>query len=187
MENLDNNISRQKIDIYKHFNEIIEGIKEGCLLTTKNKQKVNSMTISWGQVGIEWNKPIFTVYVRQSRFTHKMLSASGEFTINIAQDEHAKKILAFCGSKSGATIDKIEALNLTPVKGMKIDAPGLLELPLTLECKVIYQQQQDENSISEDLKNQFYPTEKASDFHGANRDYHTMFCGEIVAAYIIEN
>lgn len=186
MVNMKNNFKRSEIDIANYFSEIFKGIKEGCLLTTKNEQKINSMTISWGQVGIEWNKPIFTVYVRRSRFTHKMLSASPEFTINIAQDEHAKKILAFCGSKSGASIDKIAALNLTPVKGMNIDAPGLLELPLTLECKVIYQQQQDENCISEELKNQFYPTDKASDFQGSKRDFHTMFCGEIVAAYIIE-
>jgi len=41
------------------------------------------MTISWGTLGIEWNKPIFTAFIREGRFTKELLDESGEFTINI--------------------------------------------------------------------------------------------------------
>jgi flavin reductase (DIM6/NTAB) family NADH-FMN oxidoreductase RutF len=42
-----------------HLGEIMTGVKTGVLLTTANKEKVNSMTISWGYIGFEWNKLIF--------------------------------------------------------------------------------------------------------------------------------
>jgi flavin reductase (DIM6/NTAB) family NADH-FMN oxidoreductase RutF len=181
-----NKLVKKEIDVLDYFNEIIKGIKTGVLLTTKHNNKVNTMTISWGQVGIEWNKLIFTTYVRTGRYTHKMLLESGVFTINIGSRQKVGKILNFCGSKSGKSVDKVSALGLTVVKGNNIDVVGFKELPLTLECKVIYRQLQDENSISKSIKSRFYPHEVPSDYSGSNKDYHTMFYGEIVGAYLIE-
>ena len=43
------------------------------LLTTKTDEKVNSMVISWGTLGIEWEKIIFTIFVRENRFTKQQL------------------------------------------------------------------------------------------------------------------
>lgn len=169
-----------------HLGEIMKGVEKGVLLTTKSGQRVNSMTISWGQIGIEWNKLIFTAYVRTGRFTHKMLEQSGEFTINVGTEEKVRKILAFCGTRSGASVDKIKELGLTLVPGNQIATPGILELPLTLECKVIYKQLQDKNAMPEYLNEKFYPADKSGEYSGSNNDYHTMFYGEIVGAYIVE-
>lgn len=65
--------------------------KKGVLLTTKTDEKVNSMVISWGTLGIEWAKPIFTVFVRENRFTKHQLDKNPEFTINIPIGEFDKK------------------------------------------------------------------------------------------------
>jgi len=161
--------------VYEYMNEIMKRLKTGVLLTTKKDGKVNSMTIAWGAVGIEWNKLFFTALVRQSRHTLGMLE-SGEFTVNIPVDDSAKKILSYCGTKSGRDTDKIADLGLTLIDGQKVSVPAIKELPLTLECKVIYEQKQDDNAIPDSIKKSMYP----------DGDFHTTFFGEVVAAYIAE-
>ncbi|MGD1821705.1 MAG: flavin reductase family protein [Pleomorphochaeta sp.] len=177
---------KKKINVFDYTNQIMRTLSKGVLLTTKSGNRVNSMTISWGAFGIEWAKPIFSVYVRQSRFTKKLLEENPEFTINIPLNDYDKKIISFCGTKSGNDVDKIKEMNLTLVDSELISVPSIKEFPLTLECKVIYKQLQDKNQISEEMKVKFYPEEVSSDFHGANKDFHTVFYGEIVDAYIIE-
>ena len=49
-------IMKKKIDVYEHMGEILKGVKSGVLVTGKADDRVNSMTISWGMVGIEWAK-----------------------------------------------------------------------------------------------------------------------------------
>jgi flavin reductase (DIM6/NTAB) family NADH-FMN oxidoreductase RutF len=177
---------RKYIEVFDYATEIMKAVKTGVLLTTKADDKVNSMTISWGTLGIEWSKPIFTVFVRESRFTKHQLEKNPEFTINIPYGAFDKKILETCGTKSGRAIDKIKELNLTLEASNNVSVPAIKELPLTLECKVIYRQKQDEREITEENKNIFYPQDVDGSFHGANKDLHTAYYGEIVSAYIIE-
>jgi flavin reductase (DIM6/NTAB) family NADH-FMN oxidoreductase RutF len=177
---------KKDIEIFDYTKEIMKALKTGVLLTTKADGKVNSMTISWGMLGIEWAKPIFTVFVRENRFTRQQLEKNPEFTINIPFGSFDQKILSFCGSKSGHSVDKIKELNLTLEAPNIVSVPAIKELPLTLECKVIYKQKQDENAITEENKKKFYPQDVDSTYCGANKDFHTAYYGEIVSAYIIE-
>lgn len=176
---------KEKIELFDYANQILKELKKGVLITTKVDDEVNTMTISWGQIGIEWQRSIFTTFVRTGRHTHKMLEKGKAFTVNIPMEENANKILRFCGTKSGKDHNKIKELGLSLVEGNEIDVPGIKELPLTLECKVIYSQLQDKNAMPSEFINQFYPQDIPSDFHSANKDFHTMFIGEIVDAYII--
>lgn len=177
---------KKDVDVFDYANEILKAVKTGVLITTKAEDKVNSMTVSWGTLGIEWAKPIFTIFIRENRFTKQQLEKNPEFTVNIPLGEFNKKILGVCGTKSGKDIDKISELNLSLEESKNISVPGIKELPLTLECKVIYKQKQDENAIPEEIKKVNYPQDVDSSFYGANRDYHTAYYGEIVNAYIIE-
>lgn len=177
---------KKEIQVFDYASEIMKAVKTGVLLTTKSDNKVNSMTTSWGTLGIEWGKPIFTVFVRENRFTKEQLDKNPEFTINIPMGEFNKKILGFCGTKSGYNIDKISELNLTLESPDKISVPAIKELPLTLECNVVYKQEQDRNEICEETKKVFYPQDVDSSYHGANKDFHTAYYGEIVSAYIVE-
>lgn len=177
---------KKEIDVFDYANEIMKGIKKGVLITTKVEDKVNSMTVSWGTLGIEWGKPIFTIFVRENRFTKSQLENNPEFTVNIPIGEFDKKILGICGVKSGRTNDKIKELNLSIEEPKSISVPGIKELPLTLECKIIYKQKQDKNEIIEENLKAYYPQDVEGSFHGANRDFHTAYYGEIVSAYIIE-
>ncbi|CEH32843.1 Flavoredoxin [Romboutsia lituseburensis] len=177
---------KREIEVFDYASEIMKGVKAGVLLTTKAEDKVNTMTISWGTLGIEWNKSIFTVFVRENRFTKEQLDKNPQFTINIPVGEFDKKILGVCGTKSGRNVDKISELNLTLEESNNITVPGIKELPLILECRVIYKQEQDKNAITEENKKVCYPQDVDSSYHGANKDFHTAYYGEIVGAYIIE-
>lgn len=177
---------KKEIQVFDYANVIMKALKTGVLLTTKVDDKVNSMTISWGTLGIEWEKATFTVYVRENRFTKHQLEKNPEFTINVPFGEFDKKILGICGTKSGHLSDKIKELNLTLESPNSVSVPAIKELPLTLECRVLYKQKQDESEIKEEIKSKFYPQDVEGSFHGANRDFHTAYYGEIISAYIIE-
>ncbi|MCB6453646.1 hypothetical protein LI211_12720 [Erysipelatoclostridium ramosum] len=97
-----------------------------------------------------------------------------------------KKILGVCGTKSGRDIDKVKELGPTLEDPDKISVPGIKEPPLTLECKIVYQQVQDKNAITPNNLERFYPQDVDSSFYGANKDLHTAYYGQIINAYIIE-
>lgn len=163
---------------------ICKAMKKGILLTTKLDGKVNTMTIGWGTIGIEWGRPIFIAFVRESRYTKQLLEGSKEFTINVPFGDVDSRILGFCGTKSGRDLDKIAELGLTLEEPVSISVPGIRQLPLTLECKVLYQQTQDLSCIPADILEHYYPKNAVP---GLERDYHIAYYAEIVNAYIIED
>lgn len=177
--------TREKINPFNYATEIMTALRRGILLTTQADGSVNTMAISWGFLGIDWNKPIFTTLVRSGRFTYSMLERNPEFTVNVPIGDYDKRIIAICGTKSGRDMNKIAELGLHPVPSEKISVPGILELPLTLECSVIYKQPQNPAAIPAGLAAAFHPQDVDSSAPGANRDFHTVFYGEIVSAYII--
>lgn len=173
---------KQQIDAFAYAGHICKAMKQGILLTTKSGDRVNTMTIGWGKIGIEWNRPVFIAYVRETRYTKQLLEEGGAFTVNIPYGDFDPKILSYCGTKSGRDTDKILDLGLTMVESDVISVPGIRELPLTLECKVIYKQQQDLSCIPQSIIDRFYPVIDGSGF----RDYHIAYYGEIVNAYLID-
>lgn len=172
------NMVKRKIDIWEHAGDIIRAMQPGILLTTKVGDKVNSMAIGWGTIGIQWEKPVFIAFVRTCRFTHEMLEGNGEFTVNVPVGEFPRKALGLLGSKSGRDMDKIAAAGVTLVEPNVISVPGIKEFPLTLECRVLYHQLQHDNELNDELTQRFYTRETAN---------HTAFYAEIVDAYIIED
>ena len=79
-------------------------------------------------------------------------------------------------------MDKIRELNLTLEEPETVSVPAIRELPLTLECKVIYKQDQDPAAINAEATERYYP--KNQQF--PEGDYHTAYFGQITAAYIVE-
>ena len=60
---------RKNVNVFDYAGTICKAMKKGVLLTTKLGDAVNTMTIGWGMLGIEWGKPIFIALVRESRYT----------------------------------------------------------------------------------------------------------------------
>lgn len=176
---------KEKINLTECTQKIINTLPKGILLNTKN-EKFNSMVISWGALGIVWGKPAFTTYVREHRYTKAQLDTVKEFTISAPLDSPIPLIAKVCGTQSGRDIDKVAEARLTLEESEIISVPGIKEYPVTLECKVLYSQKMDSEKIPDDIKKKFYPQDVDGMFHGANRDFHTMYIGEIVASYIIK-
>lgn len=174
---------KQQVEAFDYAGHICKAMKKGILLTTKAGENVNTMTIGWGKIGIEWNRPVFIAYVRETRYTKQLLEESEEFTVNIPYGEVDPKILSYCGTKSGRDTDKIGDLALTLVDSDVVQAPGIAQLPLTLECKIFYKQQQDLTKVPPEILDRFYPALDETGF----RDYHIAYYGEIVNAYLIQD
>ena len=172
------------IDITDYANLITKALPKSILLNT-NGDKFNSMVIGWGHIGTLWGRPTFHVYVRQGRHTKGQLDKTGEFTVSVPLDKPDAAINKICGWQSGHNIDKVKDAGLEQEDAQTISTPGVKQYPLTIECKVLYAQDQDLGKIPEDICEKMYPQDVDGSYPMANRDFHTMYVGEIVDAYII--
>lgn len=156
--------------------ELLEQLHKGVFLTVQSGSLVNTMTIGWGSIGIVWGRPNFMTMVRYSRYTHELLKKAGDFTISIPLHGNMAEALSYCGTKSGRDIDKIKECNLSLKKSEKVLSPAIDGCDVFLECKIVYKQPMDENALDMDVKKRSY----------MQGDFHEMYYGEIVRAYVRE-
>lgn len=175
---------KEMIEITDYADRFVEALPKGILLNTKH-EIFDSMVIGWGGIGMVWGKRVFTVYVREHRYTKSQLDRTGEFTISVPLERTIPLISKVCGTMSGRDVDKEVRANLTLEPPIVNNVPGIREYPLTLECRVLYSQKQDLKGIPEDIREQMYPQDVDGSYCMANRDPHTAYIGEILAAYII--
>lgn len=142
--------------------------KDWALVTAKNGEGCNTMTASWGGVGIMWNKPVAFTFIRPQRFTFGLMENENYYTLSFFDDSYRKQ-LQFCGTKSGRDVDKIAECGFTPVYDG--DAPYFEEARLVLVCRKLYAQTLNKESIisEKDVLPQY-----------AANDYHKMYISEIV-------
>lgn len=174
---------KKEINPFDYAGDIFKALPKGILLTSEAEDCVNAMTIGWGTLGIEWGVPIFAAYVRTSRFTYELIERTGEFTICVPYGEMpaaATKAIGICGSKSGRDVDKLAKAGVHLVEADIVRTPAIKELPLTLECRVVFSQLQPVKDISSRFK-KFYPDD------GEHSEPHVAYYGEILKAYIIED
>lgn len=178
---------KKSINVLDYTETILKNVQKGVLLTTAAEGRINTMAISWGTLGIEWGRLLFTTFVRTGRFTRELLDKNGEFTVNIPMRGSDPALIEKCGTCSGRDVDKFKQFGLTSEPGEKVAVPGIREYPLTLECRVIYRQEQDRAAMPAEVIAESYPENVGSENWGANRDIHIAYVGEIVNAYIIGN
>ena len=180
---------KKEINVFDYVGEILKAMPKGILLTSEAEDCINAMTIGWGTIGIEWGTPIFAAYIREGRFTTELLERTGEFTICVPYGEkytkEAAKIIGMCGSQSGRDVDKLAKAGAHLIDAEMIRPPAIRELPLTIECRVVFEQVQPIKDISYRFK-KYYPQDVESWNLGANKDPHIAYYGEILTAYIIE-
>ncbi len=152
--------------------DAIKRIKKGAFLTVKAGNKLNTMTIGWATFGFIWQKPIMMVAVRSSRHTFGIIEAAGDFTVTVPAGDMGKAI-ALCGSKSGSAMDKFKAAGLETSKGMKVVSPIIKTPGYHYECKIVYKSAMNAAYLDKNYAASLYP----------QKDYHTLYFGEIVACY----
>ena len=168
-------MSLKKIDANTlTFNPFEKLAKQWALVGAGSMDKFNMMTVSWGAVGVIWGKPSVTAYIRQTRYTKEFVDSSDTFTLTFLKDGN-RDALNVLGSKSGRDMDKMKDSGLTPVE---IDGEVMFEeAELVLVCrKRFVQDMPKENFVNQETLDKWY----------ADQNYHTMYIGEIVAAYAAE-
>lgn len=100
----------------------------------REREKANIITIAWTGT-INSTPAMVSISVRPERYSHGIIKDTKEFVINLTTE---KLVYAadYCGVKSGKNIDKFKEMKLTPYESQMIKAPGILESPVNIECKV---------------------------------------------------
>jgi flavin reductase (DIM6/NTAB) family NADH-FMN oxidoreductase RutF len=165
-------MKKKLVDYVDGMQETIRAFKESrVLLVSRGKQgPPNAMAIGWGQIGIVWGRPIFTVLVRPSRYTYKLIEEAGDFTVNVVPPQ-LKELVQYCGTTSGRDHDKFREKGLTAIPSSKIKAPLIKECILHYECKIIYKNDLIPSELETTVIPGFYP----------KGDFHRVYLGEILA------
>ncbi len=165
----------EKVNYISIAEETIEKIKsKGAFLVVKSKdnKKINIMTIGWAVIGFMWRKPIMTVMVRESRFTHHIIEKASSFTVGIPTDD-LEEALDFCGTKSGRDVNKFKAFNIAVIPAKQVNTPIINISGLHYECKIVYKSRINPDFLCKEYKENVY----------VDNDYHTLYFGEIVDCY----
>ena len=51
--------------------------KEWAFVTAGDKEKSNTMTVSWGGTGVLWGKNVVFIFIRESRYTKDFICVNG--------------------------------------------------------------------------------------------------------------
>ena len=105
------------------------------MVTSRGKDgKDNVFTVGW--VGTVCTKPpMLSISVRPERLSHKYISETMEFTVNMPTSKRTKAV-DYVGVRSGKTVDKIKEMNFTMKEGTNVSSPYIDECPVSIECKV---------------------------------------------------
>lgn len=145
-------------------------IDGGMLVTAGDRDKFNTMTASWGGLGVMWNKNVSYVVVRPTRYTYEFMEKQDRYTLSFFDSEYADA-LTICGTKSGRSTDKVKETGLTPV----FDGGSVYfgEARLVLICKKLYFQDINPANFQDAMIDKLYP----------NKDYHRLYVGEVETIY----
>jgi flavin reductase (DIM6/NTAB) family NADH-FMN oxidoreductase RutF len=136
------------------------------LVTAGTAGSFNTMTASWGGLGILWERKVCFCFIRPTRYTYEFIERSENFTLSFFEERY-RKALSYCGSHSGRDTNKIKEAGLTPVteEGFTYFA----EARLVLACRKLYFQDISPDRFLDPAIEDMYP----------KKDYHRMYVGEI--------
>jgi flavin reductase (DIM6/NTAB) family NADH-FMN oxidoreductase RutF len=164
----------------KHFKEISPELikknpfhaigKEWMLVTAGNKDKINTMTASWGGLGVMYGKNVAFVVIRPQRYTKEFIDREESFSLSFL-DKNYRSVMNYLGTVSGRNEDKVAKSGLTVEWHEGV--PYFSEANLILICKKLFNQTLEGSSLmKESLDSTFYPA----------KDYHTLYIAEVTRA-----
>ena len=167
----------------KNFRQIpAEGIKENTftligkewMLVTARKPDgtVNTMTASWGGMGVLWNKNVAFAVIRPQRYTKEFVDSADSFSLAFFGHEYRRQ-LTYLGTVSGRDEDKIAKAGLTVAECGGV--PCFEEAKTVLICRKLFAQDMTEDSfVTKTIPDEVYPT----------GDYHTLYVAEIESVWV---
>jgi len=119
--------------------------------------KANIISLGWSMC-TSFQPPMLAISIGKTRYSHNLVSENKEFVLAFPSEELAEAVL-YCGTHSGRDVDKFRDRGLTAVKAKRIAPPLIEECIANFECKVVGE---------------------------LDTGDHTIFAGEILAAYVSE-
>jgi flavin reductase (DIM6/NTAB) family NADH-FMN oxidoreductase RutF len=153
--------------------QAIERLSGVFLVTQGKERKPNIMTIGWMQGGIIWGRPIISVLVRPSRFSFIHIEENPSFTVCVPTD-NMKREINWCGSVSGATVDKFKSTAFTPIYNEDFSVPIIKECPIHFECTIVQKTKVIETNFIPEILREYY----------SSGDFHSVYYGEITRVKI---
>jgi len=159
------------------------------ITSVSSEGKYNVMTAAWC-TPVSFRPPLVAVSISPLRYTHELISETGEFAVNIPSIDLIDAV-KYCGSVSGRDVDKFKETGLTPIKGREIKAPIIAECVAALECKVVKSVEAGDHTlfigevVSFQVREGFFKDTYTKNFkpilHLGGDRYHTI--GEKVVKY----
>jgi flavin reductase (DIM6/NTAB) family NADH-FMN oxidoreductase RutF len=144
--------------------------EDWMLISAGNKNNFNTMTASWGGLGVLWNKNVAFAFVRPSRYTYEFTQKEEMFTLCFL-DKQYKDALAICGKISGRNENKVQKANLTPY--FTDNTVSFEEAKLIIVCKKLYIDDiKKENMLDNSIMKNYL-----------SGDFHRMYVAEVVKIY----
>ena len=148
--------------------------KEWALISAGDKNKCNTMTVSWGGVGVLWGKNVATCYIRPQRYTKEFVDTRDTFTLSFYPAEK-KDALSYLGKVSGRDEDKVKKVGFTPA--FTNGNAYFEEAELVLVCRKMSRTPlRPEQFLDETVDGRWYP----------NKDYHEMYIAEVIDVLVKE-
>lgn len=149
--------------------------KDWTLITAEKEGKVNTMTASWGGLGVMWGKDVAFVVIRPQRYTKEFIDNTDKFSLTFFEEDFRKE-LSYCGKVSGREEDKISQI------GFNIEylnnTPYFKEAKMAIICKKMYSQKiEPQCFIAEGIDGRWY----------SQKDYHTLYIAEITNVLVKED
>lgn len=147
---------------------------EWFLVTAEKAGKCNTMTVSWGGLGVMWGKDVAFIVIRPQRYTKEFIDGSDTLSLSVLPDGH-KKDYSYLGTVSGRDEDKISKTELTIAHDG--DTPYFEDARLVLICKKLFSQPYTPDAfLDKELLQKWYP----------DSDYHVLYICEIKKVLVNE-
>lgn len=162
------------------FNEFNENafklIGQDMILIVAQKDGItNTMTASWGGIGIMWGVEVAYIFIRPTRYTKEFIDNSSDLSLCVLP-ENMKPVMSYLGKVSGRDENKIKNANLT--LNTHNDVTYFNESRLAFICEKLYcQVLEGDCFIDKNLTTKFYPL----------KDYHTMYVVKINSILVEQN
>jgi len=132
---------------------------ERVLLVTSvdEKDRPNVMVIEWF-MRTSFEPPLVAISIGKTRYTYGLIKKSKEFVVAFPSSKIVNEVL-YCGMHSGRDVNKFRETGLKIREAKFVRAPLIEDCILNLECKVV---------------------------SSLDTGDHTIFVGEILAAYYEE-
>ncbi len=141
--------------------------KDWMLVTAGTPEKVNTMTASWGGLGVMWGKDVAFAVIRPQRYTKEFIDREETLSLTFYNNSYKEK-LGILGSVSGRDQDKIKECGLTTA--FDGSTPYFEEADIVLICRKKFAQPFTKDSILDpEILTKWYP----------DKDYHTLYILEI--------